>query len=517
MIFISNFLIFIKPIFYQIVYMSIKVSVIGIAFIIIKNVLKKILSPKMNVISWIIICVLLIIPFNIRSFFSIFNYIPYSVENALLDNYAVEASNEENIISNSGLLINSDNVEKEIIKLYVWDLLTLSWVIVSIGMILVLLITYFILKIKIKNNMEYSKAIIDDKKILLIIEKCKKKIGFKRKINFVIQEYIKMPSLFGIFRPNILVSPTIEKYNDNEIEHILLHEIAHAKRHDNIIIIGISLLKCIYFFNPILWIIFICIRNDIEIATDELVLENENKDYKKDYCKTLIKVSCENYDEFIIRGVCLNTTKRELSRRIELIKYYNEIRNTKKIEGFSIIVLMLVILVFGTKGNNYIGRHDAKKLLEKGNGIENYSYTITRDNDAGIVKGNKEGDKLFLKTIDENGNEVVSVYHKLKEIIRWKNDKSVDEVQVSNNDNLETPNGEYILLLDDYNGYSFKCLGKEVLENDEVYMFELSREDDKYEEDMYYLLYVNYKTGLIKKAFYKDKNDEYTTFYNYTL
>ena len=164
MSFVSSFLVFVKPIFYQIVYMSLKVSIMGLAFLIIKNAFKRVLSPKMNIITWMIICVFLIIPVNIRSFFSIFNYIPYSVENALLDNYAVEASNEENIISNSGLLINSDNVEKELIKLYVWDLLTLSWIILAIGMILVLLITYFILKIKIKNNMEYSKAIIDDKK-----------------------------------------------------------------------------------------------------------------------------------------------------------------------------------------------------------------------------------------------------------------------------------------------------------------------------------------------------------------
>ena len=517
MSFVSSFLVFVKPIFYQIVYMSLKVSIMGLAFLIIKNAFKRILSPKMNIITWMIICVFLIIPVNIRSFFSIFNYIPYSVENALLDNYAVEASNEENIISNSGLLINSDNVEKELIKLYVWDLLTLSWIILAIGMILVLLITYFILKIKIKNNMEYSKAIIDDKKILLKIEKCKKKIGFKRKINFVIQEYIKMPSLFGIFRPNILLSPTIEKYNDNEIEHILLHEIAHAKRHDNIIIIGISLLKCIYFFNPILWIFFICIRNDIEIATDELVLENENKDYKKDYCKTLIKVSCENYDEFIIRGVCLNTTKRELSRRIELIKYYNEIRNTKKIEGFSIIVLMLVILLFGTKGKNYIGRIDAIKLLEKGNNINNYSYTITRDNDEGIIKGKKDGDTLLLKSFDEKGNEVISINHELNSNTKISGENFINEIPVPNNDNLETPNFKYILLLNDYNGYSFKSLGKELLNNEETYKVELYRKDDKYEEDIYYLLYINKKTGLVRKAFYKDKNYEYTTDYSFSL
>ena len=72
-------------------------------------------------------------------------------------------------------------------------------------------------------------------------------------------------------------------------------------------------------------------------------------------------------------------------------------------------------------------------------------------------------------------------------------------------------------MLNDYNGYSFKSLGKELLNNEETYKVELYRKDDKYEEDIYYLLYINKKTGLVRKAFYKDKNYEYTTDYSFSL
>ena len=55
------------------------------------------------------------------------------------------------------------------------------------------------------------------------------------------------------------------------------------------------------------------------------------------------------------------------------------------------------------------------------------------------------------------------------------------------------------------------------MNNEETYKVELYRKDDKYEEDIYYLLSVNVETGLIIKVFVRDKNNEYTTIYDYQL
>ena len=48
----------------------------------------------------------------------------------------------------------------------------------------------------------------------------------------VVQEVVGTPSLFGILRPRILLTPKVERLSDDEIRYVLLHEMAHYKRKD---------------------------------------------------------------------------------------------------------------------------------------------------------------------------------------------------------------------------------------------------------------------------------------------
>ena len=73
--------------------------------------------------------------------------------------------------------------------------------------------------------------------------------------------------------------------SDNQKEYVLLHEKAHLSRHDNLWKpIGFILLA-IYWFNPLVWIAYHLFSKDIELATDEKVINNLNNDEIKDYSK----------------------------------------------------------------------------------------------------------------------------------------------------------------------------------------------------------------------------------------
>ena len=69
------------PIFYDIMYMSLIATVVGIVILIIKKLFKAKLSPKIYSIFWLVFIVLLAVPIKFESSFSIYNAIPIDIGN----------------------------------------------------------------------------------------------------------------------------------------------------------------------------------------------------------------------------------------------------------------------------------------------------------------------------------------------------------------------------------------------------------------------------------------------------
>lgn len=99
---------------------------------------------------------------------------------------------------------------------------------------------------------------------------------------------IGTPFIFGIFRPCIYVPSSVDIA---DFEYVKVHEKAHIKRLDYIWKpLGFALLA-VYWFNPVLWISYILLCRDIEIACDEKVLKEKGTDIKKAYSNALINAS----------------------------------------------------------------------------------------------------------------------------------------------------------------------------------------------------------------------------------
>ncbi len=99
---------------------------------------------------------------------------------------------------------------------------------------------------------------------------------------------IDMPFALGIFCPRI--------YLPSDMDHIdahyaYLHEEAHIKRLDHIWKpLGFALLT-VYWFNPILWLAYILLCKDIELACDEKVVKHMEFSDKKAYSQSIVNCS----------------------------------------------------------------------------------------------------------------------------------------------------------------------------------------------------------------------------------
>ncbi len=99
---------------------------------------------------------------------------------------------------------------------------------------------------------------------------------------------IDTPFILGLFRPRIYLPSSI---NEADIPMVLAHEHAHLKRKDHWWKpLGFTLLT-VYWFHPLLWVGYILLCRDIELACDERVLRNIGAENKRYYAEALLHCS----------------------------------------------------------------------------------------------------------------------------------------------------------------------------------------------------------------------------------
>lgn len=149
------------------------------------------------------------------------------------------------------------------------------------------------------------------------------------KDNIWLCDRVASPFILGMFRPRIILPSSV---TPGEAEHIIAHEQAHLKRLDHFWKpLGFVLLS-VYWFNPVLWIAYIFLCKDIELACDERVIRKMNTEEIKSYSSTLLNYSISRK----MISVCpLAFGEVHVKKRIKNVLHY-------KRPAFWVIVLAVV-------------------------------------------------------------------------------------------------------------------------------------------------------------------------------
>ena len=101
-------------------------------------------------------------------------------------------------------------------------------------------------------------------------------------------EQVTAPFVFGLFRPRIYLPFGL---SEEEMQSVLAHERAHLARRDHLLKpLGFGLLS-VYWFNPVLWLAYVLLCRDIELACDEKVIRHMDVAQRKAYSAALLKCS----------------------------------------------------------------------------------------------------------------------------------------------------------------------------------------------------------------------------------
>ena len=98
------------------------------------------------------------------------------------------------------------------------------------------------------------------------------------------------PFIFGLFRPRIYVPYHLE---ESVLEQVLSHERAHLHRRDHWIKPFAFTLLAVYWYNPLLWVGYVLLCRDIEVACDQRVVRGLDEDTRRRYATALLQCGVE--------------------------------------------------------------------------------------------------------------------------------------------------------------------------------------------------------------------------------
>jgi len=120
---------------------------------------------------------------------------------------------------------------------------------------------------------------------------------------------VQSPALMG---SKVLIP---EGISGQTMRYALYHELTHYRRKDHIMVVLMSALRCVYWFNPLVWIAFRAMQTDMEVACDAGVMERIGAEEKRGYLTTLLNMFSAHSIPAI--GMAQAQSKNAAKERIE--------------------------------------------------------------------------------------------------------------------------------------------------------------------------------------------------------
>ncbi len=158
--------------------------------------------------------------------------------------------------------------------------------------------------------------------------------------NIFQSEKAATPFVLGIFRPRIYIPYTLK---EKEQLCVIAHEQAHIRRRDHLLKPIAFCVLAVYWFHPLVWLAYVLLCRDIELACDERVIREIGMARRKVYSETLLNCSARHG---IIAACPLAFDETGVKRRIKNILHYK--KPTVWILGLSVALCAAAAVCFMT-------------------------------------------------------------------------------------------------------------------------------------------------------------------------
>lgn len=327
------------------IFCNLFISVMILAILLAKKLLKKHLSSTSQYRIWYLLPVILLLPFlSIRpaGILQVMRWLP-SLHTAAVPRSAVATTP-------SALLSSADwiyDVQNSVTRTYVSPIRFLP-LILWVGGICLILTGMLIARIRL-YQLEQSALPLQNPNIRLLYDTCRKEMQIRRKIPVYSTAFLHSPVIVGAYAPRIyLPIHLISEEKISDLRYMLLHELQHYKQKDAILNGLMNLAIIVYWFNPMVWLALKEIRTDREVACDTFVLHMLTAEDYLDYGNTLLNFAQKISKSPFSLSTGIGGNANQIRKRILNIAHYKPQNRWCRCKECLVFTLLVIFLLEST-------------------------------------------------------------------------------------------------------------------------------------------------------------------------
>ncbi len=247
------------------------------------------------------------------------------------------------------------------------------------------------------------------------IEYWQHRFSISRPVKLLLSARVSAPVMLGYAKPIILLPiATFSHLTAEQVETILLHELAHIKRHDYLINMLQVAGETILFFNPFVWLISSVIREQREHCCDDMVIANTTSPLPYANALAILETSRVNNS----LSLAATGNKKQLFNRIKRIM---EMKKTNTnygqlgliIVAFTAITFSLAMInpTFAQKVKKAITKTTSQTTVSSGSSAANadsvaHKKTVKIIKHSGVDDSSNVNIAISIDGDDENGGTI---------------------------------------------------------------------------------------------------------------
>ncbi len=156
------------------------------------------------------------------------------------------------------------------------------------------------------------------------------------------------PAVAGLFQPVLLLPVDFfHRYTTQQQVLILEHEYQHLRRHDLFFLLLARIYRCLFWFNPLVYVAERYLQLDQELSCDERVLFWQSRTTRRIYGETLL---LSTHAKFLLPQVSYSPSFGQIKQRTSMLRHHNRRIFGSLIGGLLLMISISASVVYGVLG-----------------------------------------------------------------------------------------------------------------------------------------------------------------------
>ena len=254
------------------------------------------------------------------------------------------------------------------------------------GVIAIIRLIQFTRLYIMQRNVCHKSILYGSEEYTAVLRKVCEKRNYKHKILLTRSSEITSPICIGIRNPYIVLPE--RSFSATELEYIFSHEITHLKNHDLCYLMAANLLTCIFWWNPLTYVVRTELEYALEVRCDIDATAGYTKEESLEYLGVILKILAEGRkDNRLLTGNGVGFEKDSFDKVME--------------ERFHAVLDQEPM-----KGSSKAGFH-VWCMVVLGMLVCSYTFVVAPFYDTDTGAGQEvDGNDMWL-TVNENGEYVI--------------------------------------------------------------------------------------------------------------